>query len=54
MLKKIKIEKKIKSFFTKTLERNQDLKQDRWWSEYWTHLTQELRGKSSKEKRVER
>ena len=54
MLKKIKREKTIKSLFTKTLERNQDLKQDGWWSEYWTHLIQELREKSSKEKRVER
>ena len=27
--------------------RNQDLRQDRWGSECWTDLTQELRGKSS-------
>jgi hypothetical protein len=28
--------------------------QDKWKGEYWTHLIQELRGKSSKEKEIER
>jgi len=51
---KIRREKKIESFLTITLERNQDLRQDKWKGEYWTHLIQELRGKSSKEKEIER